>query len=61
MLGVSCTHVVRLLEEGVIPHRKVGRHRRIPLTDLLAHKRADDEQRRRTADELRDLGRELGV
>ena len=61
LLGVSRPYVVRLLGEGAIPHRKVGRHRRILLADLLAYKRTDDEQRRKAADELGDLGRELGI
>ncbi len=61
LLGVSRPYVVRLLEDGAVPHRKVGRHRRILLEDLLAYKRADDEQRRTAADELGDLGQELGI
>jgi len=61
LLGVSRPYVVGLLEDGVIPHRKVGRHRRILLTDLLEYKRTDDEQRRKAADELGDLGQELGI
>lgn len=61
LLGVSRPYVVGLLEDGAIAHRKVGRHRRILLADLLAYKRTDDEQRRKAADELGDLGQELGI
>lgn len=61
LLGVSRPYVVGLLEDGAIPHRKVGRHRRILLTDLLDYKRTDDDKRRKAADELGDLGQELGI
>lgn len=61
LLGVSRPYVIRLLENDEIPHRKVGRHRRVALADLLAYKRSDDEQRRKAADELGDLGQELGI
>jgi hypothetical protein len=52
---------VGLLEDGEIPHRKIGRHRRVLLADLLDYKRLDDQQRRRAADELGELGEELGI
>jgi excisionase family DNA binding protein len=61
LLGVSRPYVVGLLEDGAIAHRKVGRHRRIFLSDLLAYKRSDDEQRRKAADEVGDIGQELGT
>lgn len=61
LLGVSRPYLIRLLESGEIPHHKVGRHRRVALTDLLAYKRFDDAQRRKVADELSGLGRELGT
>jgi excisionase family DNA binding protein len=61
LLGVSRPYLVGLLDSRKVPSRKVGRHRRVALSDMLAYMRADDEQRRRAADELGDLGQELGL
>ena len=37
-LNCSRPYIVKLLEKGVIPFTKVGRHRRIRMDDLRAHK-----------------------
>jgi excisionase family DNA binding protein len=39
-LGCSRPHLVKLLEEGVIPFTSVGRHRRVKFEDLQKYKKA---------------------
>lgn len=51
-LNVSRPFVVKQIEEGVIPHRKVGTHRRISVQDLLKYKRDIDKARHQSLDEL---------
>jgi excisionase family DNA binding protein len=49
LLGVSHPHIVHLLERGEIPHFKVGTHRRIHLSDLIAF---DKKMKKNRADKL---------
>jgi len=52
LLNVSRTHLIGLLEKGVIPYRLVGSHRRIALADLLASKEKTDAQRKEALDAI---------
>jgi excisionase family DNA binding protein len=52
ILNVSRPFLVKLLEEGQIPHRKVGQHRRIRLEDVMAYKDAIDREREAVLDQL---------
>jgi excisionase family DNA binding protein len=59
LLNVSRPHIVSLLEKGVLPHRKVGAHRRVLASDVLAYKEALLGQRNQTLDDLTALSQEL--
>lgn len=52
LLGVSRPFLVKQLEDGLIPHRKVGTHRRISFTDLMTYRRTVMERRERALEEL---------
>lgn len=60
LLNVSRPYVVKLLDEGKMPFRTVGKFRRIRFDDLIAFKRKDDEMRTKFADEMTGLSQELG-
>ncbi len=61
MLNVSRPYIVSLLENGEIPFRLVGRHRRIRFDDLKVYQRQNEAKSRSAADELTALGQELGI
>ncbi len=61
LLNVSRPFLIGLLEDGKIPFRLVGQHRRVRLDDLMAYKRKDDEARLGIADELTADAQELGM
>ncbi len=61
LLNVSRPYLIGLLEEGKIPFRLVGQHRRVRLDHFMAYKRKDDAARRRISDELTADAPELGM
>ena len=52
ILNVSRPYLVKLLDEEAIPSRKVGRHRRVRMDDLMRYKEADDRRREEILDKL---------
>lgn len=52
LLGVSRPFASRLLDEGKIPSRRVGTHRRAFVKDVLAYRERELEARRAALDEL---------
>ena len=52
VLNVSRPFLIRLLDENILPHRKVGKHRRIRMEDVMAYKAKIDRDREAVLDEL---------
>ncbi|MFL5306251.1 MAG: helix-turn-helix domain-containing protein [Polyangia bacterium] len=52
LLNVSRPFLVRILDEGRIPSRKVGAHRRVKAADLVAYQQRDEAERKKLLDEL---------
>lgn len=61
LLNVSRPFLVNLLENGEIPFRKVGSHRRIEARNLFEYKNADDVRRASAADELTRQAQDLDL
>ena len=61
LLQVSRTHLVQLLDEGRIPCRKVGAHRRVRARDILDYRGQTESGRREALDELTATDQELGL
>lgn len=60
LLNVSRQYLVRLLDQGVLPYRKTGKHRRLRVEDVLAYRERRDRERRADLDELSRYTEEIG-
>ncbi|GET38120.1 helix-turn-helix domain-containing protein [Microseira wollei] len=60
ILNVSRPFLIKLLEQGEIPHIKVGKHRRIRFQDLMAYKEQRDNKRSKLLDSLIQMSQEAG-
>ncbi len=62
VLNVSRPYLIKLLDRKAIPHRKVGRHRRIRMEHVMAYRHAIDRERREALAgltreaQIRDMG-----
>jgi excisionase family DNA binding protein len=61
ILRVSRPHLIKLLEEGQIAFRKVGRHRRVLLGDLLLFQSRQKTLRENALDALVQQAQELNM
>ena len=61
ILNVSRPFLVEQLDKNLIPHRKVGKHRRVLFQDLMKYKHEIDQHRRAALNELTAQAEELDL
>lgn len=61
MLGVSRTYVCRLVDDGTIPCRYAGTHRRLKTADVLAYADRRRTARARALEEMVSIGADAGL
>ena len=61
VLNVSRPFLIKLLDQNVLPHRKVGKHRRIRMEDVMAYKATIDRERETVLDQLAREAQEQGM
>ena len=61
VLDVSRPYLIKLLEEGKIPHRKVGNHRRVDFKDLKEYEEKMRTLRENKLAEMVKINQELGL
>ena len=61
VLNVSRPTVIKLIDDGVLPSRKVVSHRRVPLGDMLSYRQDVAARRRAVLDAMTTDAEELGL
>lgn len=61
VMGVSRPTVVRMIEAGRLPARMVGTHRRLTLSDVLAHRETSARRRGEALDDMARQAEDLGL
>ncbi len=61
VLNVLRPFLMKLLEDNVLPHRKVGKHRRVRMEDVMAYRAKIDRDREAILDQIAREGQEQGM
>ena len=60
-LDVSRPFLVKLIKQGELPCRLVGKHRRVPTAALVVHKEKMFRQAKTAAEKITQMSQELGL
>lgn len=60
-LNVSRPYVAKLMDDGVLPYRQVGNHRRIPFADLAVYREQERARARKSMRDVTRVSEELGL
>ncbi|MBL8847591.1 MAG: helix-turn-helix domain-containing protein [Hyphomicrobium zavarzinii] len=60
-LRVSRGHVAKLMDDGALPYREVGTHRRIPTAALVLYDKAQRARQRAAMEEMVRLDQDMGL
>jgi excisionase family DNA binding protein len=61
LLNVSVPYAIRMMDDGKIPSRRVGTHRRARLADVLAYRAEQYKERKAVLDQMAAIDQELGL
>lgn len=61
LLNISRPTLIQLLDQGALPHRRVGTHRRVRFDAVMAYKRRLHDDRKAALAELAAYDQEIGL